>query len=103
MHELAQETRGMEALTRSLSRANPAIVRALNAKRRAMGLEEVRTAGDPSTPLVMERSDGSTYTVPTPADTARRLWALKARAVVAIGRLRAASETNLVVPARRCR
>lgn len=40
-----------DALERSLSHQNPAIVRAVNARRRELGLPEVRTAGDPRTPL----------------------------------------------------
>jgi hypothetical protein len=42
---------GLDALERSLSHQNPAIVRAVNARRRELGLPEVRTAGDPRAPL----------------------------------------------------
>ena len=51
MVEQASASRSLAALNYSLSQAHPDVVRNVNAKRRAMGLPEVTTRGNPRAPI----------------------------------------------------
>lgn len=98
MTEHASSTRGLAALTASLAEAHPTVVRAINAKRRAMRLPEIATRGNPLAPppRMVPTTTGVATTNATTASrggrackTAQARWAgLKLSAAVAIGRAR---------------
>jgi hypothetical protein len=89
MTETASASRSLAALSHSLSNAHPDIVRGVNAKRRAMGLPQVMTRGNPRTPLrpapLKQAANGGRRCSKTKAAK----WAgLKLDAAIACGRLR---------------
>lgn len=96
MTEFASSSRGLAALTASLSDAHPSVIRAINAKRRAMRLPEIITRGNVLAPplRMVPTTTGTTPTVThakrgRDCKTAQTRWAgLKLSAAVAIGRAR---------------
>jgi hypothetical protein len=93
MTEYASHRRSgsFHALTQTLAQAPPEIVRSINAKRRAAGLIEVPTRGNPKAKLTPRRPT-TTISMPrirhySPATAAK--WAgLQLSATIACGRLR---------------
>ena len=88
--EYASQSRSFHALTQSLSAAPPDIVRSVNAKRRAAGLLEVPTRGDPKAKCTPRRP---TTKMPMPRRnyspaTAAKWAGLRLSATIECGRLR---------------
>jgi hypothetical protein len=90
--EYASYNRGFAALTETLAQAPPEIVRSINAKRRAAGLIEVPTRGNPKAKLTPRRP---TTKMPMPRisrqwgpATAAQWAGLRLDAAIVVGRLR---------------
>ena len=89
--EYASHSRGFHQLTATLAQAPPSIVASINAKRRAAGLIEVPTRGNPKAKLTPRRP---TTTTPMPRKrqwgpaTAAQWAGLRLSATIACGRLR---------------
>jgi hypothetical protein len=88
MAEYASTKRSFAALTQTLSQAPTAVVRAINAKRRAAGLPEVPTRGNPRATLRTAPVTTARTRRPCGPVTAAQWAALRLDSALTVGRLR---------------